>query len=101
MALSASQTDETNHHIEALRALRHIASCENGIDLAEFCFEVPLHRCSLMTSASQLVGDLSLAIYNDLKLSQYLLEEDHSSTRDQRHFRLTSLGRSVAARAQD
>jgi len=81
----------------ALRTLRELTDCENDCTPTQFCFTVPLHRCSPMTPEYFRVVDLSLAIYNDLKLSQYILEQDHNSTRDERHFMVTPLGRSVAA----
>ncbi len=43
-------------------------------------------------------GAISLAIYNELKLSQYLVEDAEHSTRFERQFSLTDRGRHLAKR---
>lgn len=104
MVVSYTAVEQRNHHSEALRMLRRLASLQEDIPDASFSFDVPHHHCDLVAPRNgqpATAGDLSLAIYNDLKLSQYLREDDNVSTRERRRFALTDRGREVAARLRD
>jgi hypothetical protein len=104
MAVSFTLVEHTNHHGAALLMLRRLAALQADQANASFSFDVSRQRCDLVASGNGQIataGELSLAIYNDLKLSQYIREDDNLSTREQRHFSLTDRGHAVAARTHD
>ncbi len=101
MTLSAAPIRPTNHHHDdVLSTLQKLASYDNDDKSVEFCFDVPLHQFFVVANTSNLetveVGNLSLAIYNDLKLSQFIREDDNYTTFDKRRFSLTDRGRLMA-----
>ncbi len=100
MVVCIAPSDQRNHHDEALQTLHRLATCDHSDDSVEFCFDVARHQYSALVpgeSDGDLTGDLSLSIYNDLKLSEYIAEDDNYTTREIRHFSLTARGREVAA----
>lgn len=102
MAVRDAPTDRMNYDDDALRTLRQLATSEHGASDIVFYFDVSLQRYSTLAPDSTdatMTGELSLAIYNDLKLSQYIVEDDNHTTRDLRRFSLTARGRQVAASA--
>jgi hypothetical protein len=100
MAVCIESTKSSNHHDEARQALRRIASFDLGHDDVQFCFDVAMRHFHVLLPNgidTEMGGNLSLAIYNDLKLSQYIVEDDNHTTRQLRRFSLSALGRRVAA----
>jgi hypothetical protein len=101
MAIFFLTQDQLNRNTERIEALGALVSDEHGQENVRFCFDLELRKYWIAIPCADDVNDaspLSLAIYNDLKLSQYILEEDHSSSRDRRYFVLTQLGRMAAAK---
>ncbi len=103
MAICIARTDQSNHHDDVLRVLRQLVSGEVNGDGTEFCFDVQGHRYSIVKPSGSIgnTDELSLAIYNDLKLSQYIAEDDNLTTREARHFTLTTRGRQFVAALAD
>ena len=104
MAVRVALSDHTHHQDDVLRTLRRLVDCERESGKVEFFFDVSLQQYSALSQAGTVPavsGDLTLAIYNDLKLSQYILEDDGLFTRERRHFSLTARGRQVAASIGD
>ena len=104
MATYVAPADSTPHHDNVLRTLSRLVECEDDTDDVEFFFEVPLQRYSVLARGGCLPvmsGDLTLAIYNDLKLSQYIIEDDNLTTYTRRCFSLTDRGRRVASLSVD
>ncbi len=100
MATIIAARNRLNHSEDAIIVLNALCSSERTPEGVRFCFD--LERREFWVAVTPLddadgFKPLSLAIYNDLKLSQYILEEDHSSTRERRYFKLTPLGRAAAA----
>lgn len=99
MIVRIAPADQRRPHEEALQTLEQLASCDDE-GRVEFRFDVSLHRYAALSPAGfdcDMSGDLSLAAYNDLKLSEYILENDSFTTRETRRFSLTARGREIAA----
>jgi hypothetical protein len=82
--------------------LRSLADDEAGAADVMFRFDVRGGWYSaLLRQEAQAIpasGTISLAIYNELKLSQYLVEDAEHSTPYERQFSLTERGRHLAKR---
>ena len=101
MAMIFLSQDQLNHGADTIKALGALVSDEHRHENVRFCFDLELRKYWIAMPCVDDADDtspLSLAIYNDLKLSQYILEEDHNSRRDRRYFVLTQLGRTAAAK---
>lgn len=100
MAIRTASTSRMNYHDDALHVLQCLAQREQGSENIVFSFDVPLHRCTVVCPGGvedDATGNLSLAVYNELKLSQYIVEDDHCTNRERRRFWLTARGRLVAS----
>ena len=101
MAIYVVPTNSTSHHENVLRTLCHLVNSESEAGVV-FIFDVPRQRYAVLVHEGCLPvmsGDLTLAIYNDMKLSQYIIEDDNLTTSGRRCFRLTDRGRHIAARS--
>lgn len=65
-----------------------------GFDISNgtFMADIPVRTLA----PSEISGSMSLAIYNDLKLSQFIFESDRPRRSGYRRFTLTERGRKVA-----
>ncbi len=100
MAICIAPTGSTPHHDNVLRTLCRLVDSEHESGGTKFVFDVPLQRYAVLAHEGCLPvisGDLTLAIYNDMKLSQYIIEDDNPTTSGLRRFWLTDRGRQVAA----
>lgn len=79
-----------------------LADDEAGVESVAFRFDVRGGWYSVLprdeTQEIPMTAPISLATYNELKLSQYLVEDAEHSTRYERQFSLTDRGRLLAKR---
>jgi predicted ATP-grasp superfamily ATP-dependent carboligase len=82
--------------------LRSLADDESGAGEVTFRFDVRSGSYSALrcqeTKEIPATGAISLAVYNEMKLSQYLVEDAEHSTPYERQFSLTDRGRHLANR---
>ena len=101
----ARQFEETGRMVRPSQVhalLRSLADGEAGAPDVTFRFDVrggwysvfPRQEAREIPAS----GTISLAIYNELKLSQYLVEDAEHSTPHERQFSLTDRGRHLAKR---
>lgn len=82
---------------DTLTALGELAPCVVASSDTTFMFDVPSSTYEAVVSfepAGTLVvrGFMSLAVYNDLKLSEFIREDGVQSKPEHRHFTLTDRG---------
>ena len=82
--------------------LRLLADDEAGASNVTFRFNVRSGRYEVLYRQEPQVvpaaAPISLAVYNELKLSQYVVEDTEHSTPNERQFSLTERGRHLAKR---
>lgn len=102
MALQIEETGRMGKPSQVHALLRSLADGEAGAAGATFRFDVRSGCYAALarqeTTESPASGAISLADYNELKLSQYLIEDAEHSTQYERQFSLTDRGRHLAKR---
>jgi len=88
--------------VQADSLLRSLADDEAGAANVSFRFDVRSGRCEVIFRQEPQVvpaaASITLATYNELKLSQLVVEDAEHSTPDKRQFSLTERGRHFAKR---
>ncbi|MGA7671108.1 MAG: hypothetical protein WBW04_11855 [Nitrolancea sp.] len=88
--------------VQADTLLRSLADDEAGANNVVFRFDVRTGSYEVLYRQEPQVvpaeAPITLAIYNELKLSQYVVEDAEHSTPNERQFSLTERGRHLAKR---
>ncbi len=96
--MASSNPQRTMMRVEGLVALQALIRCETRSHTLDYSFDlrngqyVALQR-DLTRDEDLISGPMTLANYNELKLSQYLAEDTEHSTRYVRQFSITDRGR--------
>ncbi len=102
MARRFEETGRMVRPSQVITLLRSLADDEAGASDKMFRFDVRGGWYAMAprqeTNEVPASGTISLAIYNELKLSQYVVEDAEHSTQYERQFSLTDRGRHFARR---
>lgn len=102
MARQSEETGRMGRSSQVHALLRSLADDEAGATDVTFRFDVRSGCYAKLRRQEPIEvpapGTISLAIYNELKLSQYLIEDAEHSTANERQFSLSERGRHIAHR---